>query len=157
LQHEFGHAIQPQLDQTHKTFYQSFKKWFNEATKGAHQEAAHMWSYPKSDASEYWAELFDTYYCGTEARLHMRDTYPRSYQFARNYLIDPTQLNATHQSTPAWKAENDRQGDEDGDGIVNKEDQCIGTETGKTVHATGDYKGCAGGQHVDNINKFLGP
>lgn len=157
LLHEVGHAIQPEIDRIHKTFFKSFRYWFEQAATLNSSESQHMWSYPKSATSEYWAETFDSYYCSPESREHMRLTYPRSYQFAKRYLIDPAKLGALSSSTSASLRENEPAGDEDGDGIANASDKCVGTSAADVTKVRQDeaYAGCAPGEFTDQIGIFL--
>lgn len=157
LLHEIGHAIQPELDRTHKSFFNSFRYWYQQAARVSTPESQHMWSYPKTATSEYWAEVFDSYYCSPESRDHMRATFPRSYQFAKRYLIDPTNVQAPSTTTSAYQIENDRAGDEDSDGISNQEDKCSATDPDKRaqVRQDAEFLGCAPGEFRDGIIGFM--
>ncbi len=154
--HEIGHAVEPHIDDVHpNTYYKSSKYWYKAAAKTSNKESSAMWQYPKTGRFEYWAELFDSYYCSAESRAHMKKTYPRSFQFAKRFLIDPLNMSAPSESSAAYKIVNDRQGDEDQDGIINSEDECSATDEGAITAESEKYLGCGSGQYKDNLNSYI--
>lgn len=88
--HEVGHAVES------FAIYNAPKMMAGASVDGVFQQAMYgspdsqnMGSYPRTNASEYFAEVFSHYYCSPQTTMGMQQQFPVSYQFASSMLISP--------------------------------------------------------------------
>lgn len=55
-------------------------------------ESGNMTNSPTTNREEYFAELFDTYYCSNEARARLTQYLPKAPAFAARFLLPPSKL-----------------------------------------------------------------
>ena len=142
MNHEFGHATKHYLAATFPDFAADLTATYRRAM--AAEEAQLMRGYARSSESEYFAELFDSYYCGTESRDDIEDNMPITYAFMQTYLIDPDALEGTSGDATLAGA---REGvDDDNDRVSNAYDQCPETAVGEAIAFGTQTYGCAENQ-----------
>jgi hypothetical protein len=138
LPHEMGHATEHYLTKSFPNFQSDLAKAYSAARSG--KESQLMRGYALSTQKEYFAEAFDSYYCSQASRKMMREKMPKTWSFARKYLIDPNALEA---DLP--------QIDSDDDGVYDYKDRC--PDTPKDAHVwkkesgpEAKWLGCTEGQ-----------
>ena len=146
--HEVGHAVQ----------YHSFRlagkpgSEMNDVQNGyanaVNREGQNMWSYARTNRTEWFASSFSHYFCSGPARDYMRSYYPNTVQFFDSLYSFLGQQPATQPSNPQ------PQGgvDSDGDGIADSGDYCPNTAAGAGVPTKGMFRGCASGQHTSAMD-----
>lgn len=88
VNHEMGHAAYGKVSRLEPGFEQALTDQYNYAVYQGH-ERGNMQSYPQNNREEFFAELFDEFYCSAEARDRMREKLPTTFAFAERYLLDP--------------------------------------------------------------------
>jgi hypothetical protein len=142
LPHEMGHA----MEHYNKYSFPNFQKDLTVMYKWAmnNSESSVMRGYAKSNQTEFWAEVFDSYYCSQESRDYMKEHMPRTLVFAQRYLISADDLEGTVGANSLVGKE--LQVDTDLDGVTNKYDKCADTEAEATVLFTAEHYGCSSEQ-----------
>jgi len=134
LAHELGHAAHYSYMRKR---YNNFESALNSAYNSARRnESRSMRSYSTTQAQEYFADTFDSYYCSRASRANMKVKFPRTYQFAAKYLVVPL-------------SEAGPNGDNDHDGVINSDDLCSHTAEQAEINSSVGL-GCGANQLTDD-------
>lgn len=90
VNHEMGHAAYGKVMRLEPGFEQALTAQYNYAVYQGN-ERRNMQSYAQNNREEYFAELFDEYYCSPEARQRMKERLPTTFEFAERYLLPPVE------------------------------------------------------------------
>lgn len=120
VNHEMGHASYGAIQRQFSDFETELTKTFNYAVL-QNKERGNMQGYAQNNREEFFAELFDEFYCGTVARERFAQKLPVTYAFAEKYLIPVTDDMGF-----------DPNADTDGDGILDTADKCPGSKPDPT-------------------------
>ena len=88
LAHEMGHAAFGKVQKLHSDFDQALDAQYNETVMQG-VESQYLASYARTNREEFFAEIFDQFYCSAEARNRFRQVMPHTYAFAQRYLLAP--------------------------------------------------------------------
>jgi len=142
LMHEIGHAVEDYVANTHTEFDSELTALYNWVVPNI--EGRQMRQYAKTNRTELFAEIFDSYYCSKEAREHMREKMPRTWYFAKRFLIDP-KLPESSSNTSELGRENNV--DQDDDLVSNAFDQCPDTpKNSQRIFTMKKFYGCSPSQ-----------
>ncbi len=139
LAHEIGHAMQHYLKYTFPDFKSDLSAMYG--LMKSNGESNHMRGYAKSSATEYWAEIFDSFYCSQASRDNMKEKMPKTLEFAQKYLIDPSDLEGNTGDDSILGAE--LKLDTDHDGVSNYYDKCADTPEDTEVLFSSKHYGCS--------------
>lgn len=88
LAHEMGHAAYGAVQRANAQFEAALDAQYHWAVyQGG--ESASLAHYATTSREEYFAELFDTYYCSSAARARLRQYLPRAFALAERFLLAP--------------------------------------------------------------------
>jgi hypothetical protein len=137
LAHEFGHAAHfSYLRDTQPTFQSALN---NAYRYGIRSERSGMRGYSTSNSKDFFADLFDSYYCSNASRQNMQLKFPKSYDFIVKYLPLP----------PSEQTPNP---DKDGDSVLNEADLCSMTASGAAVSDSAERMGCSEDQLLNSVD-----
>jgi hypothetical protein len=91
LRHEVGHAVHVYLSNNVQGFSTD---WSTAYRSAMNSESKYMRSYSRTSQQEYFADLFDSFYCGSVSHEKVKAEMPVSFAFAQKYLIPFEQVNA---------------------------------------------------------------
>lgn len=123
VNHEMGHASYGYVARKHPSFEDELTNLYAYAVLQGN-ESGRMQGYPQNNREEFFAEMFDEFYCSAEARLRFKAELPRTFAFAARYLIAPSEGMGFDPNL-----------DTDHDGVKDTEDRCPSSRPDATTGA----------------------
>lgn len=121
VNHEMGHASYGYIQRQYSTFENDLDQIYSYAILSGN-ESSRIQGYAAQNREEFFADLFDEFYCSGEARFRLRTQLPRTFAFANRYLIAPTDGMGF-----------DVTADSDKDGVTDLSDRCPNSKPDATT------------------------